>query len=263
VTERAAVRGFRPGRTRIVAVVAMGALALGGLSACRTDAGSAGFVGNSRITDSHLESIASGAGTPAAVPKSAVEGAALQNIIYNDVAARYAKEHGVKTPAVTSAQLTAVAQEFGSKLTSEFTKIAAQADAWNVALTGDTKAVTPTDAELMAIYQRAVTANVAPPNQFAATKPEILAVPDLGQAVGLQRALDAAVRRYNVSINPRFQPACASTPCDEFSIPVLQLENQSGAVFNAVVLPLDPAGAEPPVLDQPTPAPSTSAAAGS
>ena len=52
MTERATVRGLRVGRTRsrVVAVIAIGALAMGALTACRSDAGSPAFVGDTRIS---------------------------------------------------------------------------------------------------------------------------------------------------------------------------------------------------------------------
>ncbi len=240
----------RVGR-KFATVAVLGLLAVGGLSACRSDAGTAAWVGNHRITQAEVSSITS----KAKLPVSA-EPITLESLVFSEVAARYAAAHNIKAQPVPEALLQSIATGYSVDEHSEFAQNFATAYMWNQTLMSAAKPTTPTDAQIADVYDRAVKAGAAPAGQLADSAAAIKSSVNVGQSITVQQELSQAVKDYNVSINPRYNGACSSAPCDALYYPVLNLQNpQTGGEFTVVILPLDPAASAPAVLDSPTPAP--------
>jgi hypothetical protein len=118
--------------------------------------------------------------------------------------------------------------------------------------------VTPTDAQLRPIFERAIVGGLATPDGFAAFKTNISAVPDFTASFGLGQSLAKSEAGDNVEISPRYAQTCDAAPCAGFQYPIEQLGDSGGTHrFNAVVLDLGPALATPAVVDVPSPASSS------
>lgn len=253
MTERAAVR------RRVVAVIAMGALAVGGLTACRTDSGSAAYVGNTRISNADVDGIV--ASLPKNGPVTAEEARQL-TITYgafNALAAKVAASKGLGTAKPDKTEITGIASELKVDPSNKFVQTIAQGDAWRTLLMSKAPKVTPNDVELKQIYQNLVSAgNVfqGTPPSFEEVRSELLTIPDLDQGVGLYREMTAAAAKSNISVNPRYAAPCTASPCASLEFPVFAVALQSGQSVTVLNLQLDDE-AHPVVVDQ-TPAPTAS-----
>lgn len=245
-------RGLRAGnrRRRIAAVVALGALALGALSACRADAGTAAFVGDTRFTQAQINSAVAGT-KDAAASRSDLQHQYVTDLVYVQVLRRYAAAQGIDLTEPTADLISQTATDLGAPESNPFVKAHAQAQTYGVQLAAKADPVTPTDAELQPMYQRAVAAGLADPKNFAQFKTTILSVPDFARYVGLQKQLEKAVATDNISINPRYAPTCTANPCPGFHYDMLPLGNGQGQQFSSVILPLGPANVTAPVIDVP------------
>jgi hypothetical protein len=253
VTERAAERVRRP-RRRLLAAVAVGAIAVSALAGCQADAGTAAYVGKMRITDAKVNQTAGSVTSAPGLTTAELRRSTLVNLAFIEIAKRYATEKGYAAPDISADRLDALATRLNvdpkDAATNAFVVAAVTARAWADLLRSKTPAVTPTDAELMDIYQRAVAVGLAPPGTFNTIKPQIAAVPELGAAIAVQRDLEARMRTYGVSTSPRYQGACPKAPCAPVAFPLLLLQTQAGS-FDAVVLPLGKTVASPAVVDAP------------
>jgi hypothetical protein len=242
VTQRAAV----PAR-RLLAAVALSVVAVGALSACQDQAGTAAFVGGTRITVGDVEKSvdgilaacdaakASASATAAAPPACGPTAQELRALAVQDkvtiaVASRYAAEHGIKPPVVDPQEIATTAQQLGIAANDPFINEYVTARAWANALDDAATPVTPTEAELHGIYDRARSAGVT--NQpYAQVRAPISQITGLGQAVAVQRELAAAATSYGVSIGPRYQPSAeVGTPAVGLQLPLLQIQGPAGPV---------------------------------
>jgi hypothetical protein len=244
-------------RRHVRTVIALGAVALGGLAACRNEAGTAAYVGDTRITYDQVNAVATGA--PSAGAARQIDCAApISSLTFIELANDYAAEQHLTLPIPTSADLTSAAQAFGVSAdkaqTSQFVKVCATAIEDNNFLLAKVTAVSPTDAELQPGFLSAVAAGIIPDNQFEAYKQQIMQVNGVGEAFGLQRALATTAKKNTVVINPRFAPSCSAVPCPGVSFAILRLQTQAGAAFDAVTLPLTSPATAPAVVDRPAPA---------
>ncbi len=244
MTQRAARRLFATGALCVVA--------LGALSACAGQPGAAAIVGKTRITTAQVDdSIATvlstcdaartaapaspspapsgGTATPSQpspvcqVGVDELRSIALQDKVTIAVASRYAAEHGIKTPVVDPQTLAQEGQNLGLKPDDPFVVDLVNATSWVNALEQAATPVTPTNAELMDIYNIGVARGITT-DTFAQDKAVISQIGGLGQALAVKRELSAAADQYGVSISPRYQPtAVVGSPADAIQIPLLDV----------------------------------------
>jgi hypothetical protein len=256
-------------RRRVVVAVAIGLTAIGLLSACRMDAGSAAFVGNSRITEAYVDKVAS------SVPQSATSisvnqarDLAVTYTTFNALAEHIAKDKGYARPAPTTEQISTIVTDFNIPVaqssTNEFVKVLAQANAWENFLAGKAASVTPTDPELKQVYDNLVAQGVITPtdpgSSFSELKSAIAGLQGIGNAVTLQRQLEVAAKKYDLDINPRYAISCTVAPCSAIQIPLLPVQLQDGSSKIGLYVRLG-GDALPVVLDSPAPAAPATAAA--
>jgi hypothetical protein len=240
-------------RSRLAAVAAIGVLALGGLAACRTDAGTAAYVGNTRITDSQVESVVKL--VPSNLPDaSAVRVGVVNDFVFNAVAAKYAASKGISAPAVTDdvrAEAAQALQVSNDAKHRPLIDLEAQANQWKQALLSTAPNTPPTDADLMTAFNNVKAA--IPGVTFEQLKPQILQLQGLSQAVALRNQMASAIKGYDISISPRYANNCVKAPCPGTYVPLLQAQGQAGTL-DVVTLPLTQDNATPAVVDQPAPA---------
>lgn len=237
-------------------MVAVGTVAIIALAGCRTNAGTAAYVGDTRITDATVDKTADSVTNVPGYTPDALRANTLADLTFIEIAKRYAKAKGYAAPTVTADQLDTLATQVGvapdRASTNAFVVATVTARSWANLLLDKTTAVRPTDAELLEIYQRAVAQGVADPNTFDTLKPQIAAVDGLGAALALRRELLTRMRQDGVTTSPRYRLDCPSAPCRPIAFPLLILQGgQGGSVFNAVVLPLSTTTGSPAVVDAP------------
>ena len=120
VTERVRVLGASP-RRRLIAVAAVGLVAAGVLAGCRSEPGTAAFVGGTRITDQQVNDGVKTISIPNVGP-GPIRQTYVADLAFIALAEHYAKDHKIDLPAVTNDELAQEAQSVGIP--------AAQATSW-------------------------------------------------------------------------------------------------------------------------------------
>ena len=121
-----------------------------------------------------------------------------------EVSHRLAQEHGITVPAVDPALLTDVATEMHAKPGSATTLEAESITAYG-AIAGLGTPQAPTDADKREIFDALVAAHLATADQYDQYQ-NGLDAPQVRAALGMRPVLRDALHRYQVSVNPRYQP---------------------------------------------------------
>jgi hypothetical protein len=236
----------------------MGLIAVGALSACRTDAGTAVFVGNHSISEAQVDKAV--ADLPAGVIQNDNDARNLMasTAAFNEVAKRLAKDKGYGTATPTSEELTSFGAQY--KLTpaqaakNSFIVTYAQALAWRDLLLSKMPNKAPTEAGLMEAYANLAGAGaITPGTSYATVKPEIAGIQGIGQAIELQSEMDATAKRYDITVNPRFVPSCSKAPCAGLTFPLLEVSSTDGSQTFEVLFFNMGTSTNPVVLDSPAP----------
>jgi hypothetical protein len=251
-------------------VITIGALAMGALTACRSEAGTAAFVGNTRITEKYVNSLIASVPPTANLTGDVATEFAITYATYNAFFAKFAEAKGYATAKPDPTDLDSLATQLKVPQSNPLVQAIAQYHAWANLLDSKAPSATLTDADFdQLIIDLQADGNVLQAGQPLPTHAQLLTIPGINQAVGLQRQLMAFAKTTDVTINPRYEAACtaaqlAKAPCGGVSsIALLQFPLQSGDVASAVYLGITPGDKTPPVIDLPTAPASASAAAGS
>ena len=206
-------------RLALIAVAALAALAL---SACQRDPSIAATVGSDKITEDQVDAILADVqhnrpapATPAPAPGNPSPSPAPLGPVQIDRAdvVRYlvldkmctADQERRHFPSGQGADVTEIAQVKGISPSSEYAKVFAHVTAClNGELTG-TQPVTPTDAEVREIYDRAKAQGLDVPD-YNTIKDQIRDNDQVKQSIAVKRSLEDQARAQNVVINPRYRP---------------------------------------------------------
>jgi hypothetical protein len=225
-------------RRRIVAVAVAGMLVLAGLTACRSEPGSAAFVSETRITSAQVEDVLDGLKANGVKIDPTLEGEYRREItsemVYVQVAQRYAAAHDYGDPKIDA---QTVATQSRLPVSDKFVQLRARAEGYSVLLESKATPVAVSDAEYNAAADLAIAQGVRLPRDAIAARIKSGFADQMGRGIAVRDELTKAIRQYDVSVNPRFAPAATSL-----------VSTDSGVVL--VVLPLSAgAGVPPAVLD--------------
>ncbi len=210
---------------RLLAVVVTGALALVGVSACRDLPTVAAYVGDARLTNAQVERMVHE--FPEATRERSsgqIRQIAVSDFVAVELSRRIATEHGITIPTgdVSNYQNDLV------PVNSAFIRLQADADAALQALQPLGSPQQPTEAEQREVYEtvkeqaEAQGAQIAPFDQVK----DLLDSPQMRTALAVRPLLRDALKKYDVVVNPRYQPVGVSVP---FTL---------GQVSTKVVVPL-------------------------
>jgi hypothetical protein len=220
-------------RRRLLAVLLVGALAVPGLAACRDLPAVAAYVGSAQLTNAEVEEIVDKFPTEI---RDKYSGDIRQDVVTffvtREVARDLAKENGITVPAADLSPYAAFAQRYQLPADQGYVKLEAEADTALAAIRSLGKPQAPTEADKQETFQKLVKQQVVPPGSFEAVKSQIDS-PQMRAALGLRPVLSDALKRYHVSINPRYEP---------LGIPVPFGLGANQQVAASVTLPLTPAG---------------------
>lgn len=230
---------------RSFALAAIGAVALVALTGCRLETGSAAYVGSTRYTNDQVTRVAKQV-DKAQLDISGPSGVAALYVL-RDVSGRLIKDKGWSTANPVSA--SDVAGAFQVPADSEYASLRAEVETNLNAIKEHVTPTKPTSDDLHDLYDRARLGGlITDPTQqtFENVSPQFDS-PDLEVALAQRAVLLDAIKRYDVSVNPRYAPA---------EYPLLSFQ---GGV-PAVVVALNARSVNPGVVDlPPTGAPNRAA----
>ena len=235
-------------RRRLLAVLVVGALAVPGLTACRELPGVAAYVGSEQLTNAQVEKIVDE--FPAAIREKNsgdIRQFVVSSFVSRELARALAKEKGITVPQPDLSRFAGLADQLRLGTDSRFITLDAESQAALAAIRTLGKPQAPTDADKQEAFQQLLNEQFVQPGSFDAVKSQIDS-PEMRAALGLRPVLSDALKRYQVSINPRYQP---------LGIPVsfsLGTTHSGQDVSASVNLPLTPAGT-PAVRDLPSASP--------
>ena len=131
-----------------------------------------------------------------------VRATVVQLIVFDEVARRYAAGKGLSLPAQ---DYKTAAKQFGLSESNPYIKLAVDADGYRTLLLGKAQPVAPTEADLREAYRKVIASGGQYPS-YEELKPQLQAVPELGEGLGLRNEMLAAAATYSVVVNPRYLP---------------------------------------------------------
>ncbi|GIH12116.1 hypothetical protein [Rugosimonospora africana] len=238
-------------RRRLIAAAATGVLALAALTGCRFETGAdAAYVGDTRFSNHQIDTLVAQLKKDGAKIQDSDQAQVRRQIVANEVfievAKRFSKEKGYPAPTENIDTLAqSAAQGIGLPINDAYVQLVATAEAYRELLTEKASEGTVTDADYRDAFNLLVSQQAAGPSDFAEVKQALQSqfASDLAKAVTVRNELTDAMKRYNVSLNPRYQPAgitLATVPTQSGdNLPVAQL-TIGGSKGGAPVLDLTP-----------------------
>jgi predicted nucleic acid-binding Zn ribbon protein len=247
---------------RLASAVAVAAVALTGLSACRSAPDVAAYRDSGNITTAQVQRIyddaktkAGSAASPApaatADPTAApaqfplTQGAVLDTMISHDVLSGLAKKHSVTLPDIGQA-LPQYAQLLHLPATAEYVRMYVEVEAYQYALNQAGTGGTPTNAELNEVFQRLKDDKLVDPATTSAqflTSLSADAKKTLGSAIATKNEVRDELTAEHLRLNPRF---------GTFEVPIYtQRDQNTGAASVLVGQPVGKSDTQVPVTDAP------------
>jgi hypothetical protein len=131
-----------------------------------------------------------------------VRATVVQLAVFDELARRVAAGKGLSLPIQN---YKAAAQQIGLHEDNPYIKLAVDADAYRTLLLSKTQPATPTEADLQQAYRKVAAGGGQIPS-YEELKPQLQALPALGEGIGLRTELLAAASQYGLVVNPRYQP---------------------------------------------------------
>ncbi len=235
-------------RRRLIAAAATGVLALVALTGCRFETGAdAAYVGDTRFTDHQIDTFVAQLKKDGAKIQDSDEPQVRRQIIadevFVEVAKRFANEKGYPAPTDAADTLAQSAgQSFGLPANDPYVQLTATTEAYRQLLTEKAEEATVTDADYHAAFDLLVSQNAAGASDFSQVRQVLQSqfAADLAKGVTVRNELTDAMKRYDVSLNPRYQPA---------GISLATVPTQSGQNLTVAQLSIAGSAATPPVVD--------------
>jgi hypothetical protein len=213
---------------RLLAAAVAGALAVTGLAACRDQPTVAAYVGSAQLTNAQVEQMLGEFDADAPDGAGAERTELVSDFVIREVSRRVAEEHHINVPAVDPAGLANVATGMHAKLGSAAALEAGAIAAYRAVFRLGTPQA-PSEAEKREIFGAMVKAKLATPDQYEQFQ-NGFDTPQVEAALGLRPVLRDALRRYRVTVNPRYQPV---------GLPVLFVNYQGQTITLLYVPTLD------------------------
>jgi hypothetical protein len=222
-------------RARRLAAVAVAALAVTGLSACRAAPDVAAYVGSAKITEARVGHLVDEAKSKRAAGTQAAP-VTRQNVVDTlvglDVMQEIAKQKGITPTAVPVDQL---AQSLGLAADSEFVALSVRYRGLLSAVSSGAKPAAPTEADLRDVYNRLTAAGGNPNGQTFQQFAGSISAQDqqtLQQNIGLRNELAPQIAKLNTVVNPKY-----TAP----QLPLVSLQDAQGKDVPLVVVSFAPA----------------------
>lgn len=229
-------------RTRLIAVIAAGALGFTALGGCRVEAGAAAYVGGTTVTQSQVEKVlnalvADGYNGLSDKNRANARRAVMSDLVFVALAKRYAQEKGYDAPSVDYSAASAQTHDPQIPATDPYLRTHTEAEAYRQLLLSRSTAATPTDADFREMYKNLTDQGLT--LGYDQTKTQLQQVPAVGPGLGLRNALADAAKRYGVQVNPVY---------GSVDYPLVAISDSNGQAYPLLYLPLG-STATPAVVD--------------
>lgn len=198
-------------RVKLTFAALVALLGIFALSGCQQQPNLAATVGDMSITNDEVDATvakiqSSIEATGQEFPPNLV-GTIRQRVVlftvFNELARRYTKEKSISVPTPDYA---GAAQSAGLPEDNPYARLLADTLNYRDVLIASAKPATPSEADLQAVYTRYAAQSGESAVDYATAKPSLAADPDVQLGVGLSNDLQAAAKRYGLSVNPRYAP---------------------------------------------------------
>jgi hypothetical protein len=231
---------------RLASVVAVAALAVSGLAACRSAPTVAAYVGQDRITEDRVSGVlddarqnkvtaAQGPQAPEIKRQDVVD-----TLVGLEVMRHIAKQRGLTATELDAAR---VAQAVGLSADAEYVALYTEYRGLLNAASAGGKLAQPTQADLRDVYNRLTAGGAIPSGasfeQFASS----ISQQDqqtLAQNIGLRNDLQPEIAKLNTVVNPKY-----TVP----ELPLVSAQGPDGQALPLVVLPFAKSTGSPTVVD--------------
>jgi hypothetical protein len=231
---------------RLASAVAVAALAVSGLAACRSEPTVAAYVGQDRITEDRVSGVLDNARQNKITAAQGQQASEIKRqdvvdtLVGLDVMRQIAKRRGLTATPLDSAQ---VAQAVGLKAGAEYVALYTEYRGLLSAAGASGKPAQPTEADLRDVYNRLTAAGAIPKGasfeQFAGS----ISTTDqqtLAQNIGLRNDLQPEIAKLNTVVNPKY-----TVP----ELPLVSAQGPDGQALPLVVLPFAKRTGSPTVVD--------------
>lgn len=230
-------------RIRLIAGFGLAAVALVGMTACRSNPAVAAYVGDQTITEARVTQLVDGFVADAETAGQQVEEpsrtAVVHLLVRDEVCRQLQQKLGfpVTEPSIPAGE-------------NELLVIQAKANACQRGLPAGSP-VQPTEQQAREVYDIGVRNGLYTAGQEAEAIPALMNNEGLAAAFGKKQGLEASVQEIPVTINPKYGAVELPLVSFEGGVPAVSFRFGSG----------DAAGTVPPVIDGPLPAPTATAPA--
>jgi hypothetical protein len=193
---------------RLLAAAVAGTLALAGLAGCREVPTVAAYVGDAQLTNKQVDQMAQEFNTDPNQTVGDNRSTVVRWFIIRELSRRIAQEHGITVAPVDASDVVADAKELNAKV-GDAAQLVAEALAALDAIVPVSPPQVPTDADKREVFQILVDNHAAESSEF---QPRQFDSTDLRAKLGLRAALREALHRYQLSVNPRYQPLALYLP---------------------------------------------------
>jgi hypothetical protein len=193
-------------RRRLLAVVVAGVLALPALAACRDLPSVAAYVGSARLTNAQVDKMV--AEFPDEIRQTRT--GQLRRILVSlfvtrELSQRLAQENGISVPGADAQALSNSATDTGLKPDSLTVRLDTEETLAFQAIARIGSPQVPTEADKREVFQALVDQRQISGDRYDDVKAQ-LDSPELRQALGLRSAIRDALHKYEVTVNPRYEP---------------------------------------------------------
>jgi hypothetical protein len=227
------------GRPRLVVVVLAAALVLGGLGGCRSEPGSAAFVGDTRITtdqvDHILDEVKADGGKVDPSDEGTLRRQVASAMVFVEVAKRYVADQNLPAP---QPDYQAVAARVQLPADDPLVRLIADSQTYLNLLTSSVPPAQLTEADYNA------TADLLVNQGVEGGKPAIVGqlksgyAEQLAAGVGVRNALLPLMKKYDVTVNPRYGPASLALTSTQGGLALVALPLTSDTSASPAVVDL-------------------------
>lgn len=186
-------------RRRLAAGLAAGVLALLGMAGCRSQPGTAAYVGDARFTEAQVEEIVNSIPN---LPGDRIGDArefTVTMLVLREAGTGYANREGLSIP---DPQVDAIAEQSGLPADSRYTVLLADFNAVLRALAEHAEPAAPSESDQREAYANLQT-NGQPVPPFDQVR-QAFSAETMGVAVGQRNLLTGIVRDADVMVNPKY-----------------------------------------------------------
>jgi hypothetical protein len=187
-------------RARTATLATLGVALILALTGCRSSPETAAYVGSTTYSVSSVDKLAGEVRGNTNVDRpSPAEIATMY--VFRDLARQVAKEKGWQVQKLDRAS---AAQSLGLKPDSQYLDLRAEVEELSNVLLTKAEPVTPSEAELRDVFERASAAGLVQPGQTFESIRNQIDGPQLRSALGARKLLVEAAKRSHVTVNPLY-----------------------------------------------------------